>query len=244
MREYKVLFAGLLCLSLAWATAAQTNRVEAQRVLLISIDGMHELDLTNYIAARPSSTMAQLVNAGIHYTSASSAKPADSFPGLLAMVTGGGPRSVGVFYDDTWDRTLFPPGTTDCTGLPPGAEAPWTGVIDDFPTHIDATIAPAKLPLKSVAGVCTAVYPHNYLRVNTVFEVIKGRGGRTAWSGKDPPFDNLQSPPGAGGGGFFFPQGRAPSPVPPPIGGTATISKELPVTMDFDDTKGAAIIHV
>ena len=172
MRVYKVIFAGLFCLSLVSAPAVQADGVEAQRVLLISIDGMHELDLTNYIAAHPSSTMAQLVSGGIHYTSASSTKPADSFPGLLAMVTGGGPRSVGVFYDDTWDRTLFPPGTTDCTGLPPGAEAPWTAVIDDFPTHIDATIAPAKLPLRSVAGVCTPVLPHNYLRVNTVFEVI------------------------------------------------------------------------
>jgi len=243
MREYKVLFAGLLCLFLAWATAAQTNSVEAQRVLLISIDGMHELDLTNYIAAHPSSTMAQLVSGGIHYTSASSTKPADSFPGLLAMVTGGGPRSVGVFYDDTWDRTLFPPGTTDCTGLPPGAEAPWTAVIDDFPTHIDATIALAKLPLRSVGGVCTPVYPHNYLRVNTVFEVIKARGGRTAWSDKHPSYDILQGPSGAGVDDLFTPEVDATSAVPPPIGGTATISKELQLTMDYDDTKVAAIIN-
>src|SRR2546423_11390679 len=119
MREYKVLFAGLLCLSLAWATAAQTNGLEAQRVLLISIDGMHELDLTNYIAAHPSSTMAQLVSGGIHYTSASSTKPADSFPGLLAMVTGGGPRPIGVVYDDPGVRMPLPPATTDCTALTP-----------------------------------------------------------------------------------------------------------------------------
>ena len=153
MRVHEVVFAGLLCLSLVSAPTAQASGVEADRVLLISIDGMHELDLTNYIAVHPSSTMAKLVNTGIHYTNAFGTKPADSFPGLLAMVTGGGPRSVGVFYDDTWDRTLFPPGTTDCTGIPPGAEAPWTAVIDDFPTHIDATIAPAKLPLKSVPRV-------------------------------------------------------------------------------------------
>jgi len=38
-------------------------------------------------------------------------------------------------------------------------------VVDDFPTHIDAVISVAKLPLKSVAGVCTPVFPHDYLRV-------------------------------------------------------------------------------
>jgi len=243
MRVHKGVFAGLLCLSLASAPPAKAGGVEADRVLLISIDGMHELDLMNYIAAHPSSTMAQLVNTGIHYTNASGTKPADSFPGLLAMVTGGGPRSVGVFYDDTWDRTLFPPGTTDCTGIPSGAEAPWTAVIDDFPTHIDATIARAKLPLKSVSGVCTPVYPHNYLRVNTVFEVIKARGGRTAWSDKHPSYDILRGPSGAGVDDLFTPEVDATAPVPAPLVGTATISKELQLTMDYDDTKVAAIIN-
>jgi len=237
--------AGALCVSalLASPQAAQAAGVEADRVLLISIDGMHELDLTNYIAAHPTSTMARLVNTGIHYTNASSSKPADSFPGLLAMVTGGGPRSTGVFYDDTWDRTLFPHGTIDCTGTPPGAEAPWTAVVDDFPTHIDAVISVAKLPLKSVAGVCTPVFPHDYLRVNTVFEVIKAHGGRTAWADKHPSYDILQGPSGTGVDDLFTPEVDATATVPPPLGGTATISKELQLTLDYDDTKVAAIIN-
>jgi len=59
--------AGAWCVSalLASPQAAQAAGVEADRVLLISIDGMHELDLTNYIAAHPTSTMARLVNTGI-----------------------------------------------------------------------------------------------------------------------------------------------------------------------------------
>src|SRR5258706_2038842 len=243
MRVHKVAFAWLLCLSLVSAPAAQASGVEADQVLLISIDGMHELALTNYTAAHPSSTMAKLVNTGIHYTNASATKPADSFPGLLAMMTGGGPPSVGVFYADTWDRTLFPHGTTDCAGIPPGAEAPWTAVIDDFPTQIHATIAPAKLPLKAVPGICTPVYPHNYLRVNTVFEVIKAGGGRTAWCDKHPSYDILQGPSGAGVDDLFTPEVDATATVPPPLVGTATISKELQLTMDYDDTKVAAIIN-
>src|SRR5438067_6800239 len=145
MRTFNAVFAAVLSLGLA--PLAPARGVEAQRVLLISIDGMHELDLTNYIATHPSSAMAQLVNTGIHYTHASGTKPADSFPGLLAMVTGAGPRSTGVFYDDTWDRSLFPPGTSDCTAVPPGAEAPWTAAIDVSPTALNTAISPAKLPL-------------------------------------------------------------------------------------------------
>jgi len=73
------------------------------------------------------------------------------------MVTGEGPGHWG-FYD-TLGSHLFPHGTIDCTGTPPGAEAPWTAVVDDFPTHIDAVISVAKLPLKSVAGVARRSSP-------------------------------------------------------------------------------------
>jgi len=41
-----------------------------------------------------------------HHTS-----PSDSFPGLISMVTGGTPKSTGVFYDDSYSRDFFAPGT-------------------------------------------------------------------------------------------------------------------------------------
>jgi hypothetical protein len=62
---------------------------------------MHALDLENYIDAHPGSALAELAGQGVRYTSASSSTPSDSFPGLLAMVTGGSPVSTGVFYDVT-----------------------------------------------------------------------------------------------------------------------------------------------
>src|SRR5215471_1139466 len=55
-------------------------------VLLISIDGLHQQDLVNYIQLRPSSALAGLSQMGVQYTNASTSKPSNSFPGLLSMV--------------------------------------------------------------------------------------------------------------------------------------------------------------
>src|SRR6202043_3515159 len=45
---------------------------------------------------------------------------------------------------------------------------------------------PHTIPNALVNGVCTPVYPHNYIKTNTVFEVVKEhiRGARTAWADK------------------------------------------------------------
>src|SRR5229473_5885532 len=87
-------------------------------VLLISVDGMHAIDLENYVNAHPRSALAELAGHGVRYTGASSSRPSDSFPGLLAMVTGGSTISTGVFYDVSYDRTLFDPSNTTCSGAP------------------------------------------------------------------------------------------------------------------------------
>ena len=61
-------------------------------------------------------------------------------------------------------------------------------------TQIDAK----KLPLRKTAGGCMPVYPHDYLRVNTAFEVVHAHGGRTAWSDKHPAYEWLSGPSGRG----------------------------------------------
>src|SRR5260370_4113821 len=86
-----------------------------QQVLLISIDGLHAVDLERFIAGHPASTLARLAHMGTRYTEASASKPSDSYPGLLAIVTGGSPRSTGVYYDDSYDRRLSPPGSNCST---------------------------------------------------------------------------------------------------------------------------------
>ena len=83
-------------------------------VLLISLDGMHSLDMANYIKGHPQSALAQLAASGVNYTAASTTKPSDSFPSMVGIVTGGTPAVTGIYYDDAYNRALSPPGS-NCT---------------------------------------------------------------------------------------------------------------------------------
>ncbi len=187
-------------LSTSGATAAPYKHV-----LLISVDGLHALDLANYAARNPASSLAALVHTGIFYPNALTSAPSDSFPGFVAQVTGGTPKSTGVFYDDSYDRTYFAPAS-DCKGLP-GAEVAFAENIDVDSTRLDAggkpgdfrsQIDPAKLPMTLINGKCSVVYPHDFVRVNNVFEIMRAHGGRTAWSDKHPAYEWLNGPSGKG----------------------------------------------
>ena len=166
------------------AVAPGPHRVE--RVLLLSLDGLHALDLANYVKAKPNSTLAQLSQHGITYTNAHSSLPSNSWPGLLAIVTGGSPLSTGVMFENSYDRSLSPPGSK-CATI--GTAVVYDSSIDNNPNALDAGgINPQKLPLDPAKN-CSPVYPHDYVRVNNIFEVIKQAGGRTAWSDKHPAYD-------------------------------------------------------
>ena len=91
---------------------------KTKHVLLISIDGMHAVDYQNCVAAGTCPTLATLGKTGVNYTRTTTSRPSDSFPGLLALVTGGSPRTVGGFYDVAYDRVLAPPLVTTGNGLP------------------------------------------------------------------------------------------------------------------------------
>src|SRR5262249_15584973 len=117
--------------------AAQDNNGNAEHidhVLLLSIDGLHAQDLARYIDLHPDSALAHLTHLGLTYTHASTSKPSDSFPGLLAMVTGGSPRSTGVFYDDSYDRNLSAPSSNCATK---GTEVVYDESIDKDPSKLD-----------------------------------------------------------------------------------------------------------
>src|SRR5262252_9574812 len=91
-----------------------------RHVLLISIDGMHAVDYENCVASDACPNLAALGRTGVHYTRTSTARPSDSFPGLMALVTGGSPRTVGAFYDVAYDRVLASPTIATGNGLPAG----------------------------------------------------------------------------------------------------------------------------
>ena len=97
-----------------------------RHVLLVSIDGMHALDLANCSGENGGAvtcpTLKALAKTGLVYTQASTSKPSDSFPGLTALVTGGTPKSTGAFYDVSYDRALSPPTQTTPYGIPGGPD--------------------------------------------------------------------------------------------------------------------------
>jgi hypothetical protein len=175
-----------------------------KRVLLISFDGMHALDMANYIKLNPSSALGQLAAGGVNFTNASTTKPSDSFPAMIGIVTGGTPAVTGIWYDDAWHRKLSPPGSA-CATL--GTAIDLKEGIDIDPAALDGGggIAPSKLPLDPAKG-CTPVYPHDLLRVNTIFEVIRASGGYTAYSEKRPSYDILNGPSGTGVMDLFTPE--------------------------------------
>src|ERR1700681_3646034 len=100
-----------------------------QRVLLISVDGMHQSDLDWYVANHPNSTLAKLVHSGSEYTNAATSNPSDSDPGGTALMTGGNPKSTGVFYDVEYSHKVDEAGAA-CT---PGQPATRGDVIYDSP---------------------------------------------------------------------------------------------------------------
>jgi predicted AlkP superfamily pyrophosphatase or phosphodiesterase len=186
-----------------------TNAIAgAQHVLLVSIDGLHQQDLANCIAAKTCPSIATLANNGVTYSNAFTPGLSDSFPGLAALVTGGSPKSAGLFYDVSYDRTLYAPSDTQCTGT-----QGWNVVFDETTgidamnggdlTHLDGGGAfnPQAIPNAKVNGACTPVYPHNYLKTNTVFEVVKQQmaTARTAWADKHAwGYDWVNGPSGKG----------------------------------------------
>ena len=63
---------------------------------------------------------------------------------------------------------------------------------------------PANLPVDPTN--CTVVYPHQYLQVNTIFEVAHAKGLRTAWTDKHPAYEILNGPSGYGVDDLFAPE--------------------------------------
>jgi len=193
-------------------------------VLLISIDGMHALDFINCSNGISGANggepycpnLAALGQTGVTYLNTSTSKPSDSFPGLMALVTGGSPRTVGAFYDDAYDRSLDPPATTTGDGLAgsPSACVPFTaptGTTTEFDEGIDIdqtqlnggapkgvdggilSIDPNRLVRDPSKG-CAPVYPWNFVRTNTIFGVVHAAGGYTAWSDKHPSYSAVAGP--------------------------------------------------
>jgi hypothetical protein len=206
------------------------NHTPIRHVLLISVDGMHAVDFLN--CSKGISTVnngdpycpniAALGTTGVNYTAASTSKPSDSFPGLMTIVTGATPRTMGVYYDVAYDRTLDAPAVTTGNGLGMGPCTPGgtpTGTTTEYEEGIDLKQAllnggapGAGLTDGGIASIdsqrlirdpkrgCAPVWPWEFIRTNTIFSVIHQAGGYTAWSDKHPAYSAVagRNPDGSG----------------------------------------------
>jgi hypothetical protein len=233
MRSKVATWIGLLgvSVSLAGGGAAQGLQPTAtvQHVLLLSIDGAHALDIANYVRLNPQSAMAELSGMSVTYTNAS-LPIGDFYPGVLSLVTGGTPNSTGVWYDEGYDRSLSAP-KSDCSKV--GTEFLYDEKIDFNVELVDGGggINPDKLPRDPKKG-CTPVYPHDFLRVNTVFDVAKAAGGRTAWSDKHWSCDIVTGKGGKGVDDFYIREV-----------GTGKLASDIARTTQYDDARVQAIVN-
>jgi hypothetical protein len=233
------------------------SRHQVKHVLLISVDGLHALDLSNYVATHPDSSLADLSRHGVTYTNNATSSPSDSFPGLASLVTGGSPVTTGLWYDDTYNRALSPPAQTDGLGNPGGScpgkigtNVAWDEAVDVDLTRLDGGGGlNQKFLVRDPKNGCRTILPHEYLRVNTIFEVVRASGGRTAWTDKHPSYEWTNGPSGKGVEDFYGPEINS-IPVPlPQFAGCAPVPFADPTpddgwTNSFDDIKCYDLLHV
>lgn len=243
MRASRLLIAAMAAL----AIAALSNKVPAaekttlgsgkiKHVLLLSIDGMHAVDFYNCshgIAGANNGSpycpnLTDLSQHAVNYVAAVSSKPSDSFPGLAALVTGGSPKSTGLYYDVAYDRSLNPPAETTGTGLAGGSCTPYglpSGTTTDYDQGVDfddtqlnggapgaaateggiASLDPKHL-VRDPQNGCAPVYPWDFVRTNTIFGVVHEAGGYTAWIDKHPSYSMSAGPGGKGLNDFYAPE--------------------------------------
>ena len=188
------------------------SHAKIRHVLLISVDGLHQRDLTHCFKAGTCPNIAKLASTGVNYTGAFTPGLSDSVPGLAALVTGGTPRTTGLLYDDVYDRTLYSATDLHCTGTQ-GVEVFLQEAVgfDAYNNNGGAPFAhldggggfnPQQLPRKKLAsGECIPVYPHNFIQTNTIFEVVREHipGAFTAWADKHAwGTDWVNGPSGSG----------------------------------------------
>ena len=234
-----VIAAAVTLASSAQGMAADASTVASRKikhVLLLSIDGMHAVDFYNcahgIAGVNGGDTycpnLAALSRTAINYVATASSMPSDSFPGLAALVSGGSPKTTGLYYDVAYDRSLDAPATTTGTGLAGGKCTPYgtpTGTTTDNDQGIDlddtklnggaagagltdgsaASIDPKKLVRDPAAG-CAPVYPWDFIRTNTIFGVVHAAGGYTAWIDKHASYSFVAGPGGTGLDDYYSPE--------------------------------------
>ncbi len=221
-------------------------------VMIISVDGLRQADLADPKLQAYLPNIANLQKTGITYTNSSTPTPTDSFPGTLAYTTGASPKTTGVYYDASYDRTLKAPGSSNLGTevLFDGAASKDNSLLNGGGNSSAASLDVSRLPVDAKGN---PVYPHNYLKVNTIFEVAKDAGLRTAYAEKHPAYDLLNGPSGKGVDDLYTPEidakvaivnGQLVDKSTAPAGTTlASVNKSVKTTELYDNLKVNAVIN-
>src|SRR4051812_19891083 len=207
---------GVLALGLGLAMGGSGARAAGpyQHVLILSIDGLRESDLSDPATAAFMPNIVAFEHSAIHYSNAHTVVPSDSVPASLSYFTGASPKTTGVYYEDSYDRSLYAPG--GFLGGPQGTQVSLTETVDNNASVLSgggnsdaSSISQFNLPQRDVGGSMVRVYPHDYLRVNTIFEVAKAAGLRTGYIEKHPAYEIIGGPSGSGLDDFYAPESNA-----------------------------------
>src|SRR3979411_196766 len=107
-----------------------------------------------------------------------------------------------------------------------------------IPVYPRSVFTTTQLPVDPSS--CLPVFPHQYLKVNTIFEVVHNAHLRTAWSDKHPAYEILNGPSGTGVQDLFTPEINSDAPVAgAPIDWTA----DNALTQQYDSYKVAAVVN-
>jgi hypothetical protein len=85
------------------------------------------------------------------------------------------------------------------------------------------------------------VYPHCYLKVNTIMEVARAAGLRTAWSDKHAAYEVFNGNSGAAVQDYFTPEINSNAPFTTSTTGDWTTNNAF--TMQYDSYKVQAVIN-
>ena len=238
----------------ALPTTLHAADFRAKHIILLSIDGLHQADLTDPALSDLIPNIRKLESQGAWYTATTGTTPSDSFPGTLAYLTGAGPATTGVYYDDTFCRSLARAGADVL-----GTQVQNTEAIDKNSTLLDgggdcgvASLDVAKLPVDPKQNN-RPVWPHAYLRVNTILELAHAAGLRTSIIDKHPAYEIAAGPSGKGVDDLYCPEMDAKAAIvdgvlvdsssAPPGTSLRGITKNVDLAVAYDQLKFAALIQ-
>ena len=229
-----------------------------KHVLLLSVDGLRNADLSDPSLQAYLPNILALEQSGTLYSNATTSSPSDSFPGLLSYLTGAGPSTTGVYYDDSYAANLIAPGGK--VGDPLGTEVLFAENVDKNPNLLSGggdfgigSIDPAQLPLDANGNL---VYPNQYVKVNNIFDVASAAGLYTAYSDKHPGgYQIVQGQSGNAVNDYYSPEINAKVAIDPTTGKLidasnnpnnlplAVTTTSVKLTGAYDDLKVQVILN-